>query len=343
MLGRNLAACFLVINVRAIRNKRRQNLLVGFLAILLLTAAGCATSDGPLVPNAVGRGAAGDAGSAQQELAQVQQLLAQNEHSVVIPRLLHIMTKYPDTPAALDAEYFLAYTYRSIKSYREAIDLYNEYLRRAPEGKYAQESHDALAILVEEYERNFWTAERLNGQIAILNAQLENESANIAWQLDLAGLLWKRGDYQQAGNVYAAIIETDPAYYDDATIRGRIERTPSGDYLVITPAEIQRRAIERQPLSIINTSAFKSGEDLITRTALYYVVTGMVVNRSDSILYGAEVLVTIYGFGNVVYDTNTVRLGRLNPGEMRAFSVRFFNFPSIHNIHRYETTATFEQ
>jgi len=332
-----------MVTVRAILNKPTPSPLAGFVVIQLLALTGCTTTSSPPAPNAVGRGAAGDSISAQQELAQVRKLLDRNEHSVVIPRLLQIMAKYPDTQAAIDSDYFLAYTYRSIKSYREAIDLYNEYLRRAPDGEFAQESHKALAILVEEYERNFWTAERLNEQIAELNAQLETEPANIAWQLDLAGLLWKRGDYEQAGRVYSAIIETHPAYYEDATIRGRIEKTPSGDYLVITPSEVQRRAIERQPLAVINTSAFKSGEDLITRTALYYVVTGMVVNRSDSVLYGAQVLVTIYGFGNVVYDTNTVGLGRLNPGEMRAFSVRFFNFPSIHNIHRYETVASFER
>lgn len=332
-----------MLDVSAILKYQSQYFLTGSLLILMTAAAGCVTQEKPLVTNSVGRGAAGDTVSAQQELAYVQRMLERNEHSIAIPRLLQIMTKYPDTQAAIDAEYFLARTYQSINSYREAIDLYNEYLRLAPDGQYAEQSHDSLAVLVEEYERNFWTAERLNEQIAAVNAQLETEPSNIAWQLDLAGLLWKRGDYKQAGQVYAGIIDTHPAYYDDATIRGRIEKTPSGDYLVITPAEVQRRAIERQPLSIINTSAFKSGEDLITRTPLYYVVTGIAVNRSDSVLYGAQVLVTIYGFGNVVYDTNTVTLGRMNPGEMRAFSVRFFNFPSIHNIHRYETVASFER
>ncbi len=332
-----------MINVRASLHRQLRTLLAGIAAFQLVILVGCVTSETPPVTNTIGRGVAGDTAAAQQELAQIQRLLERDEHSIAIPSLLQVMTKYPDTQAALDAEYYLAYTYQSIKSYREAIDLYNEYLRRDPDGQYAQASHEALAVLVEEYERNFWTAERLNNQIASLNTQLEGDPTNIAWQLDMAGLLWKRGDYEQAGQFYAGIIETDPAFYDDAIIRNRIERTASGDYLVITPSEVQRRAIERQPLSVINTSAFKSGEDLITRTPLYYVVTGLAVNRSDSVLYGAQILVTIYGFGNVVYDTNTVTLGRLNPGEMRAFSVRFFNFPSINNIHRYETVASFER
>jgi tetratricopeptide (TPR) repeat protein len=332
-----------MVNVRAILKYNSRFLFTGFVLIPLLAEGCISSSDRPPVANSVGRGVAGDNAAAQQELAQVQRLLERNEHSIAIPRLLQIMTKYPDTQAAVDAEYFLARTYQSINSYREAIDLYNEYLRLAPEGQYAQRSHDALAVLIEEYERNFWTAERLNNQIAALDEKLKSDPANIQWRLDMAGLLWKRGDYEQAGQVYADIIDEHPEYYDDSTIRGRIEKTPAGAYAVITPAEVQRRAIERQPLSIVNTSAFKSGEDLLTRTPTYYVVTGMAVNRSDSVLYGVQVLVTIYGFGNVVYDTNTVRLGRLNPGEMRAFSVRFFNFPSIHNIHRYDTVASFER
>jgi hypothetical protein len=111
----------------------------------------------------------------------------------------------------------------------------------------------------------------------------------------------------------------------------------------LSPAEVERRQIQAQPLAVTNTAAFKSGEDLFTRTALFYSVTGQVVNRSDSVLYGVQVIITIYGFGNVVNDTTTVSIGRLNPGEIRAFSVRFSNFENIENINRYECVATFQR
>ena len=93
----------------------------------------------------------------------------------------------------------------------------------------------------------------------------------------------------------------------------------------------------------MNTNAFQSGHDLLTREKLYYVVTGQVVNRGDSVLYGTELVVTIFGFGNVVLDTNTVSFGRMNPGEARAFSVRFSNFPNIDDIRRFEAVPTFQR
>ena len=94
---------------------------------------------------------------------------------------------------------------------------------------------------------------------------------------------------------------------------------------------------------MVNTTAFKSGRDLLTRERKFYVVTGQVRNRSDSILYGVQVIVTLYGFGNVVYDTNTVNIGRMNPDEVRAFTVRFSNFPNIDDMNRHEVVPVFQR
>jgi hypothetical protein len=113
--------------------------------------------------------------------------------------------------------------------------------------------------------------------------------------------------------------------------------------MIVTPSEIERRSIENRPLLITNTNYFRSGEDLITRESRFYVVSGQAHNRSDSILYGVQVHVTIYGFGNVIYDTATVNIGRLHPGEQRAFSIRFSNFDNINNVARYECIGTFDR
>jgi len=309
----------------------------------VLLAAGCVTSPSDPAMNSIGRGTASDSGASQRQLDEVKQRIDKGEYSIVIPQLLHIISKYPDTTAAIDARYFLGVTYHQIKSYREAIDMFKEYLRVAPEGTYAEQSAAYAAQLVEEYEKKYWTADKLNRQIAALSGKLESAPTDFTLRWDLADLLWKRGDYEEAGRLYVQLITQDPAYVNDNTIKSRIERLPSGEYSVITPAEVLRREIERRPLAITNVTAFKSGEDLFTREARFYVVTGRAINRSDSILYGVQVIVTIYGFGNVVYDTYTVNLGRLNPEEIRSFSVRFSNFPSIHNIYRYEAVGTFQR
>ena len=57
-------------------------------------------------------------------------------------------------------------------------------------------------------------------------------------------------------------------------------------------------------------------------------------------MYGVQIVVTVYGFGNMVYDTNTIHIGRMNPGEIRAFSSRFSNFDNIEEVQRYECMAS---
>lgn len=281
--------------------------------------------------------------SSSREVEEARRMIESGDTTVVIPHLLQIIAKYPNSKSSVDARYWLGVAYMEIKSYREAIEVFDEYLRLAPDGKFAEKSIQYTANLQDEYEKRYWTAEKLEVEIRRLTEALKADPNSTETQLKLADMLWKRGDYEYAGRLYSRVIKENPETASDPEVSTRIELLPSGGYIVLTPAEVQRREIERQPLAIINTASFKSGRDLITRENLYYVVSGQTVNRGDSVLYGVQVIVTIYGFGNMVYDTNTVNIGRLNPGEIRAFSVRFSNFQNIEDIHRFECVGTFER
>ena len=270
-------------------------------------------------------------------------MMESGDYSGAIPRLVHVISKYPTTRPGNEARFWLAAAYYKIKSYREAMELLEEYLGLSPEGRYIEDAGALMAALTEEYDEKFLTPEELDEQIQSVLAKLEAEPGQLAYQLELADLLWKRGNYEQAGALYAQIVEGRPSYADDATVSSRIEWRGSGDYTVLSPAEVLKRDMEQNPLVFMNTASFYSGRDLFTREPRYYAVTGQVYNRSDSILYGVQVIVTLYGFGNMVYDTNTVSLGRMNPGERRAFSVRFGNFDFIENIARYECVGTFQR
>ncbi|MCC6491049.1 MAG: tetratricopeptide repeat protein [Candidatus Hydrogenedentes bacterium] len=312
---------------------------------VLVLAAGCTTprSNPPMTETPVSKNRVLEQRSSSREVEEARRMIESGDTTVVIPRLLQLIAKYPNSDGALDARYWLGVAYQQIKSYRDAIDIFNEYLRLAPEGKYAQKSSEAVATLRDEYEQKYWTAGKLDAEIARLTAALNAEPDNLEIQLNLADKLWMRGDYENAGKLYAKVIKDHPEQVNEPNVHARVEVLPSGGYIILTPSEVQRREVESQPLMMINTAAFQSGKDLITRESLYYVVTGQAVNRSDSVLYGVQVIVTIYGFGNMVYDTNTVNIGRLNPGEIRAFSVRFSNFQNIDDIHRYECVGSFER
>ncbi|MDK1021474.1 MAG: hypothetical protein QGD90_07545, partial [Candidatus Hydrogenedentes bacterium] len=135
----------------------------------------------------------------------------------------------------------------------------------------------------------------------------------------------------------------DEAFKSDPVFSRRIELRPDGTHVLLTPTEIMRREIERQPISVTNMTSFRSGRDRRTQVPRHFVVTGQAINRSDSVLYGVQVLITIYGFGYRVYDTGAYRIGEMYPGEMRAFTVRFANFRELNSIERYDYSVRFQR
>jgi len=285
--------------------------------------------------------------AAEKEVEESKRLILKEgdagDNSTVIPRLLHTISKYPTTTAAIEARYWLGVAYYDIGGYRDAIDMFNDYLRLAPNGQYAANCATIVAQATTEYDKRFPSPEKLDEEIKKMAAQAQADPDNLEVGMQLAELLWKRGNYEEAGAIYKNNVDRNPEYAKNETVKSRIELLPNDEYIVLTPAEIQRRQVEAEPLAIINQSSFRSGEDLFTRTSRYYSVTGQVVNRSDSVLYGVQVIVTIYGVGNVVFDTTTVNIGRLNAGETRAFSVRMNNYDNVENINRYECVGTFQR
>lgn len=266
-----------------------------------------------------------------------------DDTAVVVPRLLHVISKYPGSEAATEAHYWLGVAHYRMQSYRDAIDSFREYLELAPHGRYANASAQYVAKLSDEYNKQFVPLEELDKRIAEIELQLRTQPENAELELELADLLWRRGDYEKSGAVYARLVKAHPSYGAKQVVRDRVEFLPTGGFVVLSPEEVQRRAIAREPLVVTNATAFASGRNLLTRERQYYVVAGQVKNRGDSALYGVQVQVTLFGFGNVVYDTGTSNIGRMNPGEVRAFSMQFSNFPEIADINRYTVVPTFQR
>ena len=283
--------------------------------------------------------------AARKEVAAASELIASGDSYMAIPRLMHTISKYPKSGAALEARYFLGLAYYRLGGYRDAIDMFKEYERLDPQGRYVADSVKYAAKLTETYDRRYPSAKELNAKIADVTQKLEAAPDDLNHQWRLAGLLWKRGDYDNAGSLYKGIVDRTPQYANNKTIRERIDLLPNGEYTVLSPGEVQRRQAEAQPLLVINQASFRAGRDadFFARTERDYVVTGQVLNRGDSVLYDVEVTITLFGVGNIVYDTRTVRIGRLNPTEIRAFSARFRNFENIENVNRYDCAGSFRR
>jgi tetratricopeptide (TPR) repeat protein len=334
--------------------------------LLLIATAGCATN-GALAPKAKAESSlkpasepasesvpkaspmppmnerVGDSQAAEREVEAASKMVDSSGTSSVIPKLLNVISKYPGTNAAYEARYWLARAYYKIGGYRDAIDLFKEYVRLAPDGRYVQESNAFVQRLTTEYSQRFLPTAKLDENIQTLTNELAKSPDNIGTQLALADLYWKKSDYDKAAEIYKNLVDKHPDQKSNDIIRQRMDFQDGGKFTVLTPVEIKRRQVEAQPLAVINTASFQGGKDLLTREPRFYSVTGQVVNQLQQPLNGVQVVITIFGFGNVVYDTTTVNIGKMNPSEIRAFSARFSNLSNIDNVNRYECVATFQR
>lgn len=334
-------------------NVYRRNIQFFFIVVLFLVCvSGCVTSSGSSVNNdswstpighgPVGSSHAGDSASAAKEFAIAKRMVEAGEYSLVIPRLQQIISKYPGDPKSIEARYLLGQSYYAVGAYNDALHYLNEYIELAPDGSHSVDAKDFIAQLTEGKKEVVPGA--VDVQAAELKAKITAEPENMALQLELANLYWENGRYEDAGPVYAELLQRWPLLADDLAVKRRIDRSADGKITVLTPIEVERRHKEAEPLLIYNTSAFKSGRFEgwpATGQQRYYNVTGQAVNQSQNSINGVTIVVTIYGSGYMVYDTKTVNIGSLRPGEARAFSVQFSQFENIDNIARFECMGTF--
>ncbi len=305
--------------------------------------AGACQTQGGLRADGLSSGGALREGAAQRAVQQSRELVAARDYATAIPRLRQTVTAYPGTRAALEARYWLGVAYRGIHGYQEAAEVLMEYLRLAPDGSMADAVREELEGLKEEYSSKFDTAEGLERRVREVRRELRDSPDDASLRLELADLYWRQGDYANATKAYAALLKRKPEYAQNEKVRSRVERRRDGKYIPLTPAEMLSRFVKENPVAVVDDHSFKSGRDSRTNAYLYYVVSGRVLNRSGAALRSVRVEVTIYGFGNSVYGSKVIALGRLNAGEARAFSARFGDFDNIENVLRYECAPSFDR
>lgn len=295
----------------------------------------------------VGKGPAGSVhvtapANASRELATVKRMMKAGEYSLAIPKLQQIVDKYPGDASAVEAHYHLGEAYYNVGAFTSALDCLHEYEKLAPEGAYLENSRALVARLTGTAATAPPTEQE--AQIAALEAAIAAAPEEMAPRLELAEMLWSLDQYDEAGRVYTELLQRWPRLETDVVIRRRMERDASGNLAVLSPAKMEQRYRELEPLKIYNVSSFRSGRFEgwpATANERYYNVAGQAVNQSEQALADVSIVVTIYGLGQMVYDTQTVPIGSMRPGEVRAFNAQFSRFDNIYNITRHECTGTF--
>jgi tetratricopeptide (TPR) repeat protein len=310
----------------------------------LIGVAGCASfsgggDDGTGRGNALGGNAAADLGTAQR-------MIQSGNYSIAIPRLQSLIAQYPNAPESLEARYFLGVAHSEIGGQSDAARYLREYVDRSPSGTHASEARQLLATVAGEIDSRTVSDQELTERAAALRQQIEAEPNQPAAWLELADLYWQTGRYTEAGEVYAAALKRLPDLADNPAVRSRVEGQVDGSYVVVTPQEAARRYAEEEPLLLYNTTSFRSGRPSGWSGQLkhdIYTVSGQAKNRGSSVLYNVQVVVTIYGFTGMVYDSRVINIGQMQPGQARAFSAPFSNFDDIENVHHYECVGSYER
>lgn len=282
--------------------------------------------------------------SAEQELAEAKHMLRAGEHSRVIPRLTRITAQYAGTDAGTEAWYVLGLSFYKIDGLQSAEQYFRKYLALAPEGEYAALCRAYIAGMTSAADQRGAERAALEARVATFDGVDAPEE--LAANLELADTYWREHEFEKASAVYVRVLQTWPSLKDDAIIQARMELGPDGRYTALTPSEVERRQSAAEPMTVFNVQSFRSGRyrtDQFGYQDEYYNVAGQAVNRGEKPLLDTSVIITIYGLAGQVYDTQTVQLGRLKPGEVRAFSVRFSNFDNIENVHRHECTVSYSQ
>jgi len=328
----------------------RAFLTVGFCVASVLVTAGCAgvSKNSARYSPSAGKAPAAEARAtdnyaAANQLAEAKRMVKAGEYSLVIPRLTQLTSEFPGDQAAVEARYFLGVAYYNLGGYGDALQNFKEYGELAPQGEHTVSAKEYIQRLTANAPA---TPAETNQKIldALARSAAKPEDASI--KLELANLYWEAARYDEAGKVYAELLAKWPNLMNDTVVRTRVAVEADGSLTVLSPQETERRYREQDPLQIFNVSAFRSGrfEDWnATARERYYNVAGQAVNRSARPLEDARITVTIYGMGQMVYDTQTTSLGTLQPGETRAFSVQFSKFDNIFNVTRYDCTGTFRR
>ncbi len=328
--------------------KRHYALILAALVAAVSALSGCVTT-GPVAAGGGGESAkeahSTSGAGAAKELAVARRMVKGGQYSLVIPRLQQIATRYPGDKSGVEARHLLGVAYYKVGEYNQSLENFNQYVALSPDGEYAEDSREYISRLTAERSTQGLPPEA-EAKIAEYKGQYAASPDNMSLGLQLANLYWDTGRYAEAGGVYRELLGRWPQLKDDTVIRTRMSRGNDGTWTVLDPAEAERRFREADPLAIFNVAAFRSGRFEgwpAVATQRYYNVAGQAANRGSSQLADVSVIVTIYGFGQMVYDTQTVSLGTLQPGEVRAFSAQFSRFDDINNVVRHECLGTFRR
>jgi tetratricopeptide (TPR) repeat protein len=261
------------------------------------------------------------------------------DYDLVITNAIQYRLSKPKGTNAEENQYLLSRAYYETNNFYSAYSEFQKYLEKYPNGRYKNKASKYLNEIYTLKARSAVKTEKekeLEQKIVNLKQKITKEADNVELNMELAEAFWQLGEYDDAVQTYARVIEIDPAMRRDALIQARLEFRPDGT--VIGKALGTSYTSEKGAAKL----EFNDLHDYKSRDPATYHVTGRIKNNGDITATNVQVSVELFDISSKIIDTKTEKIGKLIPQEERSFSIRFKNpGRSVENVRRYECKAIY--
>ena len=244
------------------------------------------------------------------------------------------------------ARFHIGVCYTMMKRYSNAVDAFQEYLEKYPEGRYVMEAGEALQkieqVLGEDQKRWAATYQALAADIKEGEAEAAANPKSLQAHYRLADLYWRAGRYLESAESYARVIRMNESYLTDPVLVYRVRVTDSGKVVPKVGSLGMDQSGNEGPLRV-RTTTYRVASDFSDwsdrRSA---VVSGTVQNTSARSYGPAQLQVNLLNLRGEILGSQKTGIGRLRGGESEGFLIEIPLSGEIRNVSRYECRLTYD-
>lgn len=286
----------------------------------------------------------------RDDYANAVGLFDQGHYGDAIASIESLLDRYPaEAPERGELIYLKGKAQFLLKDFQSAQAAIQSYVEEYPNGPRQSEAAESLVKIAEAKATQTPLNEdrlrqSLNDIETLYKLEMEHPSdPRIKYYLGNA--YYEVGNYKKAGRYYFEAQAIEAAYKQKDLIQQRLFINAKGEPEALTPDAIKRIEKDNDPVVVFDILSYyqRNENDLfhsLSRQTAYNI-TGKVRNQGSAPLNNVTVEVRFVNAVNQVLDIENVRVGRLEPGEVRPFLAQSAGYDSILNITRVETFPRF--
>lgn len=234
------------------------------------------------------------------------------------------LAEHPNHPRAEDAMFLIGESYMRVDADSLAKPAFEEYLRRYPQGRYAQLARRRLDAIekAQAAREELYAREHKKWAVAIAGYKkaLEAEPDDAELWVGLGNVYWQKGSVEEALDAYERALELNPSLEADRSFAVRLEEARR--------SLAARASAAQDPFVIVADSLLYAD---YFREA---VLSGEVLNAGAGVASDVVVEATAYDAQLRPLAVRSAYVGLLRPGQKRAFSVKLGRIPldRVHEV-----------